>query len=189
MAGKQAGRPRLASVDTAVLSSARSILAGRGYGGMSVEEVAVLAGVSKPTIYRRYPSKRDLARAAVEGLSDDPDRITLPASGALDVRRCLDRFEKECKRINAVGLMAAALLERDQLPDLLDAMTANFIMPWSSAIRRVIGASEDRDADATVRIALGGFFAAEIVGGRPRQWLGYAQVLLEREARRGPRNR
>ena len=64
------GRPRLASVDTAVLSSARSILAGRGYRGMSVEEVAVLAGVSKPTIYRRYPSKRDLARAAVEGLSD-----------------------------------------------------------------------------------------------------------------------
>jgi hypothetical protein len=85
--------------------------------------------------------------------------------------------------------MAAALLERDQLPDLLDAMTANFIMPWSAAIRRVIGASEDRNADATVRMALGGFFAAEIVGGRPRQWLGYAQVLLEREARRRPRNR
>jgi AcrR family transcriptional regulator len=59
-----AGRPRSAECDRAILDAALSEYAARGLDGMSVDAVAVRAGVSKATIYRRYPSKVELVAGA-----------------------------------------------------------------------------------------------------------------------------
>ena len=59
-----AGRPRSAECDRAILDAALSEYAARGLDGMSVDAVAARAGVSKATIYRRYPSKVELVAAA-----------------------------------------------------------------------------------------------------------------------------
>jgi AcrR family transcriptional regulator len=72
------GRPRDARADAAILDAALQLLAEVGPTGLSVEEVATRAGVSKATIYRRWPTKDDLVVASlgalVVGLPEDvPD--------------------------------------------------------------------------------------------------------------------
>lgn len=42
-----------------------------GYGALSMESVAALAEVNKTTIYRRWPTKSDLARAALHSIADE----------------------------------------------------------------------------------------------------------------------
>jgi AcrR family transcriptional regulator len=60
------GRPRDPSVDEAILEATIALLAELGYDRMTVDAVASRAGVSKPTIYRRWPEgKEQLVGAAV----------------------------------------------------------------------------------------------------------------------------
>lgn len=59
------GRPRDPRTDDAVRHAARSVLLEVGYRRTSYELVAKRAGVSRPTIYRRWPSKPLLIASAV----------------------------------------------------------------------------------------------------------------------------
>lgn len=61
----QTGRPRDAHIDAAVLDAALAMLDGDGYGGLSIERVARLAGTTKPAVYRRWPGRPQLATAAL----------------------------------------------------------------------------------------------------------------------------
>lgn len=63
------GRPRDERADRAILDTALALLAEVGPTGLSVEEVASRAGVSKATIYRRFPTKDDLVVASLSSLA------------------------------------------------------------------------------------------------------------------------
>lgn len=52
-------------VDLLVCDAARRLFASRGYAGSTTREIAGLAGVHEPLLYRRYGSKAGLYRAAV----------------------------------------------------------------------------------------------------------------------------
>lgn len=52
-------------VGAAVLTSTRRLLLERGYRGTSIDAIAEDAGVSRPTIYRRWPSKAHVIYDAV----------------------------------------------------------------------------------------------------------------------------
>ncbi|GGM58792.1 TetR/AcrR family transcriptional regulator [Dactylosporangium sucinum] len=54
---RERGRPRVATTDAAVLAATRELLAEVGYERLSYELVAQRAGVTRPTVYRRWPSK------------------------------------------------------------------------------------------------------------------------------------
>ena len=56
---------------TKVLSAAVAELARVGYEKLSIEDVAVAAGVNKTTLYRRWATKRDLILAALEKVAHD----------------------------------------------------------------------------------------------------------------------
>lgn len=58
------GRPRDPELTPAIIEAVLAILAERGYSGLSTAAVAKSAGVSTATLYRRWPSKRDLLIAA-----------------------------------------------------------------------------------------------------------------------------
>src|SRR6187455_1103921 len=62
---------RSARVVSEVLSATLEAFAEQGYAGLSVEAVALRAGVNKTTIYRRWPTKADLVGAALVSLRDD----------------------------------------------------------------------------------------------------------------------
>jgi len=56
---------RGAKVVDAILDATKGELARVGFAGLSVEDVATRAGVNKTTIYRRWPTKLELVRAAL----------------------------------------------------------------------------------------------------------------------------
>nr|WP_246597797.1 helix-turn-helix domain-containing protein [Nocardia tengchongensis] len=59
------GPHRDPAVDTAVLDAARALLVEQGYTATSIDAIAARAGVSRPAIYRRWPSKAHLIAQAV----------------------------------------------------------------------------------------------------------------------------
>ncbi|HET9109446.1 MAG TPA: TetR/AcrR family transcriptional regulator C-terminal ligand-binding domain-containing protein [Ktedonobacterales bacterium] len=54
---RKPGRPRSAQADRAILAATLELIAQDGMQGMSLEGVAARAGVSKTTIYRRWPNR------------------------------------------------------------------------------------------------------------------------------------
>src|SRR5580700_11308769 len=56
------GKPR----ERAILSAAIGLLGEAGYEAMTMDAVAARAHASKTTIYRRWPGKAELVRAAVD---------------------------------------------------------------------------------------------------------------------------
>src|SRR5258706_13847132 len=77
------GRPqaRGSPVVARVLRATIEELARIGYGALSIEEVANRAGVNKTTVYRRWPTKAELVRAALRSMGDD--KVCQPATGSL----------------------------------------------------------------------------------------------------------
>lgn len=71
------GRPRNQQTHGAILDAARTLLRREGESRFSIEQVAAAAGVSKTSIYRRWPTKGAmLIELYMEGL---PDAITQDA--------------------------------------------------------------------------------------------------------------
>ena len=64
------GRPRDAAIDVAVLAATRRQLAESGLAALSVSAVAQEAGTTRPAIYRRWPTRLELAVAAVANLAE-----------------------------------------------------------------------------------------------------------------------
>jgi len=85
-----AGRPRDPAIDDAILQATRDLLIESGYPRLSFDSVARRAGVTRPTIYRRWPSKMHLVHEAVFPVRQ-PAR--LPSSGdfAADLRTIIRR--------------------------------------------------------------------------------------------------
>ena len=64
-----------------VLSAVLQELSRVGYRGLRIEDVALRAGVNKTTVYRRWPTKIELVRAAL--VCDSTCRIPHPDTGTL----------------------------------------------------------------------------------------------------------
>jgi AcrR family transcriptional regulator len=63
------GRPRSIETEQAILRAALEILESDGFAAFSIETVAARAGVGRPSVYRRWPSKIELAIDAVVRLA------------------------------------------------------------------------------------------------------------------------
>lgn len=74
------GRPRSADADEAILAATLELAGEVGINGMSMDDLAERAGVSKTTIYRRWASKEQLVLEALRsamGPLDDVDTGSL----------------------------------------------------------------------------------------------------------------
>lgn len=63
------GRPTaedIARIEQAILSTARGMFLADGFDGVGMEGVAAATGISRTTLYNRYPTKAALFRAVVE---------------------------------------------------------------------------------------------------------------------------
>lgn len=66
------GRPRSREADAAILDAALELLIERGAEATSIEQVARRAGVTRATVYRRFPDKTRLLIATVQAAYGDP---------------------------------------------------------------------------------------------------------------------
>ncbi|HUN50130.1 MAG TPA: TetR/AcrR family transcriptional regulator [Candidatus Sulfotelmatobacter sp.] len=73
ISGKRRGRPLggSAAIVRLVLEATLKQLGDHGVAGLSVEEIARTAGVNKTSVYRRWPTRADLVRAALLTLRDE----------------------------------------------------------------------------------------------------------------------
>ena len=104
------GRPRDPHLDEAILAAAREVFLERGYRESSLAEIARRAGVATPAIYRRWPSKAQIALAIVIAEQQDriPDTGDLVADLEHFVRQRIRTWTSPFYRRVVLGLLADA---------------------------------------------------------------------------------
>jgi len=170
------GRPRSAGVDEAILAAALAELGERGYARMSMDAVAARAGVSKPTVYLRHPTKADLATAAIASMRVQPRPAPTDDLRA-DLIAHLRLLRSGLERPNGMAMLGTVLAEENDTPELLAFFRERLVVPRRQELRAVLQAARDRgelraeaNLDVAVNALVGALFArylaAESLGGR-----------------------
>lgn len=113
-----AGRPRSEAARSAILVATRDELANSGYDRLSIDRVAVAAGVGKQTVYRWYASKSALvAECLLQGYILTP-AVVLKQVGAVrdDILDWMRGFLEMTKDPQAVALIRAAAAAASEDP-------------------------------------------------------------------------
>ncbi|HJQ41469.1 MAG TPA: TetR/AcrR family transcriptional regulator [Jatrophihabitantaceae bacterium] len=123
------GRPRDAAIDDAARQACRELLIESGWEGTSLSAVADRAGVSRPALYRRWPTKTQLVFDTLFGWAEDllPKQLDQTPDewlrGAVEIS--FELFNDPAVRAGVPGLLAVlasdeemrtALWERAGLP-------------------------------------------------------------------------
>lgn len=126
-------------ITTAITEAVLDELAEQGFARLSMEAVARRAGVGKSALYRRWPSKQEMALAVVADFSIG--QAQAPDTGSLrgDIRQLLDGL---------MGWLAHPRFSRI-LPDLVAEMARN--PELNSVVDQMIG--QPRRAQAHVVLA------------------------------------
>ena len=86
--------------EDAIIRTVNRLLAEKGFEAMTVDEVAAGVGIAKASLYKHFPSKEDLAAAAMVGLmrraQDFLDSLP-PGNAPLDQLRAVVRWTMELK--------------------------------------------------------------------------------------------
>lgn len=132
------GRPRSERARRAVLQATQELLTDQGLPGLTVDEIAAHAGVSKNTIYRWWPSKAavlmdaftDATRAKLEAPPDGTARQRFRTQ----VHRVAELMNAPAARRPFVALVAAS--QHD--PELATALRDRFIATRRAAATELL---------------------------------------------------
>jgi AcrR family transcriptional regulator len=157
-------------VDEAILAAAVAELGERGYARMSMDAVAARAGVSKPTVYLRHPTKADLATAAIASMRVEP-RPAPTDDVRADLIKHLRLLRAGIERPNGTTMLGTVLAEEHETPELLALFRERLVSPRRRELRAVLEAARDRgdlragaDLDAAVTALVGAFLARYLAG-------------------------
>jgi len=163
------GRPRDPAAERAIIAATLELLAAEGYDGVRVAQVARRAGVSKATMYRRWPSKTRLVVAALR---------TTPPLGPVDTGSLRDDLEALLCQFLAIvestpvaELLAALAGERRRDPSLasiLDPFVRERTRPLVEALQRAVARGEippTADLDLAASLAGGPIITRVLFGG------------------------
>jgi len=130
------GRPRTEGTRDRVIAALIALVAEQGYARTSMDEIAERAGVSKATIYRRWPSKEALMIEAHQAMLDESD---VPNTGSLegDLNALVDRMADKMEEESLPGLMQASVGEMLANADLAEAFRENVIRPRLNFMHQV----------------------------------------------------
>jgi AcrR family transcriptional regulator len=167
------GRPRDAGRDRSILAATLEILNEQGYGALTIEGVAARAGVGRPTIYRRWPSKPALVVAALVQSS----RLAQPVVDTGSLRRDLLAVQRQLvelmnspasRRVTA-GLVADLATD----PELAQKYVSDYLAPRRATVWQVLQRGVDRgelaaDADFSFvyDLLVGPLFMRAVVWGQ-----------------------
>jgi AcrR family transcriptional regulator len=166
------GRPRSAEVDAAVLAATLEVAREVGITRLSMDDVADRAGVSKATIYRRWPSKEQLVldalRSAVHPIGDVD-------TGSL--RGDLERYLGEVAERYKTGAMSDVLphlievaCHDDNLRSSLDDYVQTRRMPLRAIVERGRARGEVRpevDVEALIDSLVGAINYRRLLSHQP----------------------
>jgi AcrR family transcriptional regulator len=164
------GRPREPETDQKIIAAAQRLLASQGYVRMSMDAVALEAGITKPTIYRRYLNKIDLALAAVVAFCDlNPPKYKNQTRADLIAQ--LKQFRAAMDRPNGMSLLGTMLAEEPENPMLLERYREYLVIPRRQALREILRAATVRgelqdnvNLEMTAAMLIGTYYAQYIAG-------------------------
>jgi AcrR family transcriptional regulator len=153
------GRPRSASKDRVILVAAAEVMAEKGINGLTIEEVAVRAGVGKTTIYRRWSSRGTLALDAF--LAEFEGQQSLPDTGTFagDLRAALGAWARAVSGTSAGAMLTGLIAEIQHDRNLARAWQDRVIAPLRAQYsimldRGVLRGEIPADTDAGVVLDL-----------------------------------
>jgi AcrR family transcriptional regulator len=135
---KVRGRPRSEDVDLLILESVLDTIAEGGITKVTMEGIAQRAGVSKASLYRRFPTKADMAVAAVERMRQEIPII--PSRGSAYERLL---FLMEATRAGIHGsrygrIMLAVISHGQERPELAQLVYERILLPRRQRVREIV---------------------------------------------------
>lgn len=167
------GRPRSADADQAIRAATLHLLAELGYDSLTVEGVAARAGVGKPTIYRRFPSKAALVRDALDGLVQT---MVIPDTGRVrdDLVAVVTQSIQKLAASPAGRIAAGLVAEMGRNPELAAAYRERLLLARRAAVARILDAGVargelrgDLDREVVVDLLAAPPFYRALVSGDP----------------------
>lgn len=135
------GRPLDPSIDAQLLRATQDLLIEEGFERLTMDAVARRCGASKPTIYRRWPSKTALVVAAAAALFQPPE---VPDTGDLreDLIACGRAYLQQEGR--KAQVLASVLTASRHDTALRDAAQQSIGAPYTGLFERVLSRAVDR---------------------------------------------
>jgi len=182
---RRPGRPREEATEQAITLAARQVLADRGVARMSMEHVAAQAGVAKSTLYRRWPSKVELAVHAVAAAFDEIE-VGDHGSLAADMRAGVDEAARLLRDPSTGGAYAALLAESARDPEgvgvaVRGSLSTRLHALVASSVERAIGRGEITpemvDVDLLADVVVGSVMHRALATGVPDE--AFVDGLIE----------
>lgn len=177
------GRPRSADADAAILKATLDLAGEVGINGMSMDVLAARAGVSKTTIYRRWPSKEALVLAALGSAIrpfDDVDTGTLRDDLDLYLGELVERYKPSPMNDILPHLIEAASLDQS-VQTSLDSYVHIRRQPLHTIFDRALTRGEldaDTDVDLLIDAVIGPFVYRRLLTREPVN-LAFVERLLQ----------
>jgi AcrR family transcriptional regulator len=164
---------RSARVRQAVLDAAFAELGEKGYGGLSIEAVALRSGVAKTTVYRRWPTRDELVADALDSRSDRNEPV--PDTGSLrgDLKEFCEGVRNKLTSNHGKAMLKSLVAAVDQSPEIVETVQrfwrerrdvgGNLIERWKG--RGVL--SPETDADLLVEVILAPIYLRVLLPGGP----------------------
>jgi AcrR family transcriptional regulator len=182
---RRPGRPREEATEQAITLAARQVLADRGVARMSMEHVAAQAGVAKSTLYRRWPSKVELAVHAVAAAFDEIE-VGDHGSLAADMRAGVDEAARLLRDPSTGGAYAALLAESARDPEgvgvaVRGSLSTRLHALVATSVERAIGRGEIKpemvDVDLLADVVVGSVMHRALATGVPDE--AFVDGLIE----------
>ncbi|GAB4586901.1 TetR/AcrR family transcriptional regulator [Nocardia sp. IFM 10818] len=174
--GPRGGRPRDPAVDEAIILATRRRLVTDGYTRMALGDIAADAGVTRPTLYRRWPGKLELVidaldygfRAQTAATPEFPFDDLTPREAFTEAIRRVDPcyFNPD-----AIVLQGGFISEADRVPELLAHVVERAVEPRVSQVEHVLRHLIDRgavrpgiDTRTIATMVFGAYFGAFLRG-------------------------
>jgi AcrR family transcriptional regulator len=165
------GRPRSKELDASILTATLQLASEVGINGMSMDDVAQRAGVSKASIYRRWPSKELLVIDALRSAMGPLDTVDTGDVGA-DLRAILgdlvQRFSAKERMNDVLPHLIEVSTHDPALRAELDAYTQLRRVPLRASLERGIARGEiapDADLDTMIDALLGPIIYRRLLTG------------------------
>lgn len=125
-------RRRGATLEKALLDAALDELGEKGYSGFTIESVAARAETSRAVLYRRWPTKADLVRAALTHARREQP-VVVPDTGSLreDLLELMGRTARARSRVVTLVLMQLSAYFAETGTDLAD-LRSSFLADGSA---------------------------------------------------------
>jgi AcrR family transcriptional regulator len=171
------GRPRDPALDEAIILATRARLVRDGYSRMTLGDIAADAGVSRPTLYRRWSTKFELVADALDyGFRKQRDQYDIDLSSLAPREALVEavrRLDPAYFNPDAMVLMGNFAGEVTRTPELLEMLRKHAVEPRVTLVENVLSqlqaagaVSADLDRHTVATMCFGSYFGAFYRGDR-----------------------